>query len=280
MPEKRREFAAITAALLSVAAATCSASGQSRGVTCLVEPREVVEVSAPVDGVVAEVSVDRGDRVVAGAVIARLASEVEEASVALARARARNEFSIRAEAARVDFLEAQERRQATLAARNTISAAALEEAAVETEMARQTLGEARLQAEIARLELAQAEALLRQKTIVSPIDGVVVERLLSPGEYRNEQSHLVTVAALDPLRVEVFAPVDRYGAIAVGDVATVMPEAPIGGAHRAVVEVVDPVLDVSTSTFGVRLALPNPDLAIPAGLRCEIAFDGGAGAAP
>ncbi len=54
--------------------------------------------------------------------------------------------------------------------------------------------------------------------------------------------------------------------------ATVLPEEPVGGEHRAEVTVVDRVVDAASGTFGVRLELPNPDYAIPAGLKCRVEF--------
>ena len=48
------------------------------------------------------------------------------------------------------------------------------------------------------------------------------------------------------------------------------PAAPVGGAYEARVVVIDPVIDAASSTFGVRLLLPNPDARIPAGLRCSV----------
>ena len=36
--------------------------------------------------------------------------------------------------------------------------------------------------------------------------------------------------------------------------------------------VVDRLLDASSGTFGVRLALPNPTGALPAGIRCRVEF--------
>jgi hypothetical protein len=36
--------------------------------------------------------------------------------------------------------------------------------------------------------------------------------------------------------------------------------------------VVDRVFDASSGTFGVRLELPNPNGAIPAGVRCKVEF--------
>ena len=36
--------------------------------------------------------------------------------------------------------------------------------------------------------------------------------------------------------------------------------------------VVDPVVDAASGSLRVRLGLPNPDHAIPAGLRCRVRF--------
>ena len=39
------------------------------------------------------------------------------------------------------------------------------------------------------------------------MNGVVTERTLGPGEFRNDQAHILTVAELDPLRIETFLPI-------------------------------------------------------------------------
>ena len=138
---------------------------------------------------------------------------------------------------------------------------------------KQQLKEAQLNREIARLEVAHAEEVVKQRTLRSPIDGVVVERLLVPGEYRNDQSPVLTLAQIDPLRVEVFVPTAYFGQIRVGSRAEVRPEQPVGGVYTATVTVVDSVLDAASGTFGVRLALPNPHLMLPGGIRCKVGFE-------
>ena len=116
------------------------------------------------------------------------------------------------------------------------------------------------------------QPIMTPARVRSPVDGVVVERLLMPGEYRNEQSPIITLAQVNPLRVEVFIPTALYGQVYVGQAAEVSPEAPVGGMHPATVAVVDRVLDAASGTFGVRLELPNPELRLPAGIRCKVAF--------
>jgi membrane fusion protein (multidrug efflux system) len=81
-----------------------------------------------------------------------------------------------------------------------------------------------LQRAVAWLEAKQAEAVLAQRSFVSAVNGVVVERRLSIGEYRNDQSPILTLAEIDALRVEVFVPTIDYGQMAVGSIGHVRPE--------------------------------------------------------
>lgn len=265
----------LAAVLPAVAGAQSALDAPLDPIGCLIEPQDRIEVATPVEGIVAEVAIERGDRVEAGQVIVRLDSEVEQIALALAQARAANDHGIRARAARVAFLEAQSERNATLAARNAISATVAEESRLEVEIAREELEEARLELEFARIEAQQAAAVLDLKTLRAPVSGIVTERLLSPGEYQQNQSHIVTIARMDVLRVEAFAPLSYFPRLSVGDPVLVRPEAPIGGSYEGRIEVIDRVFDPATATFGLRIAVPNPDLALPAGLRCDVAFTAG-----
>jgi multidrug efflux pump subunit AcrA (membrane-fusion protein) len=101
---------------------------------------------------------------------------------------------------------------------------------------------------------------------------VVVERILSPGEFA-DPPQLLEVAQIDPLRVEVFAPIGLLQQVSVGMTAQVLPEAPVGGSHEATVTIVDRVVDAASGTFGIRLELPNSDFALPAGLNCRVRFE-------
>ena len=240
---------------------------------CVIEPHQVVKLASPVVGVIAELQVDRGDVVTRGQLLGKLEDGLEKAGLALAEARARNEYSIRSIQARLEFLSKKNGRAGELLSKSIMSVAAAEEIAAEAKMSEQQLKEAELNLEVARLDVTRAQEVVRQRALLSPVTGVVMERLLVPGEYRNEQSPILTLAQIDPLRVEVIVPVTHYGRIRIGSVARVQPEQPIGGEYEAKVSVVDRVLDASSGTFGVRLALPNPDLALPAGIRCRTVFE-------
>jgi RND family efflux transporter MFP subunit len=240
---------------------------------CVIEPQQIVRLASPVVGVIARLDVDRGDIVHQDQIVGKLEDGVEAARLALARARATNEYIIRTAEARLRFLRRKHARLNALYGKNVGSLAALEEAETEADVAEQQLRDAEINQVFAQLEVRNAEEVLNQRTVRSPINGVVVERLLVPGEYRNEQSPILTLAQIDPLRVEVFVPTSYFGQIHTGSKAIVRPEDPIGGSHTATTTVVDQVLDAASSTFGVRLALPNPGLRLPAGIRCKVLFE-------
>ena len=242
---------------------------------CLMEPRQVLKLAAPVTGVVASVEVERGDRVKKGQLVATLDADVEEAASQIAQVRAANDTAIRSGRARLDFLKRKQVRNEQLRTTDAVSFAQMDEATADARVAEATLREAELNMAMARLEARRAVGQLQQRRIYSPVDGVVTERALGPGEFRNDQAHILTVAELDPLRIETFLPIALYNQIKVGDRADVLPEEPVGGTYTAIVTVVDRVLDAASSTIGVRLELPNPDLVLPAGIHCRVRFSSG-----
>ncbi len=258
-------------ALLPALAPTAAAA-QGEKFDCVVKPSMTVHLAAPVTGVIASIAVDRGDTVKKGEPIIQIEADAERASVALARRRAEDRSAIDAAKAKVAYLERKYERNNALKASKVISTGKLDEFANDLALARGELSTAEANADIAGLDLARSETQLAQKTVTSPIDGVVVERTLAPGEYWNEQDSILTIAALDPLHVETFVPIALNGSLSVGDKADVTLEEPIGGHHRVTVEVIDRVYDAASGTFGVRLTLANPDFAIPAGVRCSVSF--------
>lgn len=236
---------------------------------CFLEPRRRAIVSAPVIGVVRSVEVDPGAVVEAGQVLARLESQVEEATRELARARADGTGRLREAKARHRFEAKRFERGQQLRQQNVISDREIEEFESAREVAESELDAMEDEQHLARLELSRAEAVLGQRTIRSPFSGVVVRQLLSEGEYA-DPPQLFELVQLDPLRVEVFAPIALLGKVALGDEGFVVPEDPVGGRHRARVVEVDPVVDPKSATFRLKLEFANPGNAIAAGLRCRL----------
>jgi len=243
----------------------------ARPTDCLIEPSQVVRVNSGVEGVIQAIYVERGDSVRRGQTVAQLRDDVDRAAAAAAQARASNVHTVQAAESRASYLESVRQRNEQIS--QFLSRDQVEEAQANARAAREERQAAAEDQRVARLEYNQSQRMMAEKTVRSPVSGVVVERAMSPGEYRGpDASHILTIAQVDPLNVEVFAPIAQLDAVKLGDQITIIPEEPVGGKYLATVKVVDRVFDAASGTFGMRLELPNPGNKLPAGLRCRIEF--------
>lgn len=259
--------------IVAFAAGAILSAEAAQPIGCIIEPDEVAEVGSPVIGVIQSISVQRGDTVRRGQVIAILRNDVERASLELARSRARADAEEKAALASYDFARQRLARTVELHGKQFISKQALDQAEAEARVAGHKLAQAREQQHALARESALASARLEERTIRSPIDGVIAERYLAAGE-RVEEKALVRVAKIDPLRVEVILPSAMFGAVSEGASARIVPEMPGAAPLAAKVALVDKMLDAPSNTFRVRLRLPNPKGVIPAGVRCKADFPG------
>jgi len=237
----------------------------------VIEPYRVVKLGSGVPGILETVDVERGDFVKKGQVVATLQSGVEKATMEAARARAEMEAAIKAKQARLDFSKRKKNREEELYKKEVLPFSQMDETDTTRVMAEMELEEALENQRLAEMEYKRTLEVLNRLTIRSPINGVVVERLLSPGEYIETEA-VLKLAQIDPLNVEVILPVNVLPSVKVGMRARVMPEAPAGGQYIAEVKIVDRVIDAASGTFGVRLELPNPNSRLPAGLKCKVLF--------
>lgn len=258
-------------ALLAILNPTALLAQVGTDLDCVIEASEVAEVASSVRGVMWVVNVERGDWVKEGQVVAEIENSVEEATVNLARVRAKSEYEIQAREARVDLADKQVRRIRDLQSTKVIAMQALDEAETEMTVAQIALNQANEDHRIAVLELERVERMLELRTIRSPVSGVVVKIYTSASEIVFDQP-IMQIAQIDPLYVEAIVPVALFGSISEGMVSQVFPEEPIGGEVVATVSLVERIIDASSGTFGVRLILPNPDRKLPAGLRCRVRF--------
>ena len=259
--------------LLCLLSLLASAVVRAEEFDCLIEARQSVEIRSPVEGLLESVKVQRGDLVRKGQIIVKLESGPEQATLEIARARATMTGPVEAAQARVEFAKTKEKRQEELSAQKFVSPSALDEARTERKLAESELRVARENQKLAELEVQRAEALLQLHVIRSPFDGVVVDRLLDPGEFAstNIKEPILKLAEIDPLNVEVVLPAALFGRVRRGDRAEVIPETSTRYSP-AQVSIVDRVIDGASGTFGVRLDLRNPDGTIPAGARCRVRF--------
>ena len=246
-------------------------AGGSRTIDCVIEPSAVIELASPVEGIVDMVAVDCSDRVSEGQEVARLDTRLQYAEMAVARARAQMTGEIEARRASLEYGKRQRKRKSDLFEKEAISLEEKEQSETEAELAGAEFKNAQERKRLASLQLWRAKEVVQLRRIQSPIDGVVVERMRSPGE-RVDEEPILKIAQLHPLHVEAIVPAALFGSIQPGMTAQVTPELAGGGSYEARVSVVDAIIDPASGTFRVRAELPNPDYTLPSGLRCKVRF--------
>lgn len=275
-----RRVIGIGASLCSLAVWSAAPTGKlASGVGCTMLAYRAIEVRSPVSGLLESVPYGRGQAVRKGAVVATLDAAVERAAVAISQQRSRMTGAIDSGKARVDLLGRKFERRRELASEKALSLQDRDDADLERRLAEAELKQANENNELARHELQQAQDQLNRRVIRSPIDGLVVDQYVQPGELvdpSDARRPILKLIQYDPLRVEVVAPLSYFGKVKAGDKLTILPESPIGGSIEATVKLVDRMVDPSSGMFGIRLEVPNPQLKVPPGVACKVARIGGA----
>lgn len=254
------------------------------GLDCLIQPSQTVQVGTATAGVIQSVRVERGDHVRKGQTVVQMDAQVERAALAVAREKAAQLGEMQATRGATELAQRELERAADLVKESFVSKTFYDRQRAEVEVASGRGHQAEEKRRLAAREVELASAQLAQRTVISPVDGVVVERHVGPGEYV-EQKPVLRIATIDPLRVDVLVPAAAFGQVAVGSKALVTPELLNRQARTAVVTGVDRVVDAASHTFRVRLELANPGGRLPPGLKCKAdltarAFEPAAPAAP
>lgn len=240
---------------------------------CVIEPKAIIDLAVSEKGRISDILVERGARVAKDQVLVRLEDDAQQLQLDMATVRMNSDLEIRSGETRLAQRQKDLERAKALADRNVGAVTQVEEAQIELELTKLTVEQAHLTHALAEIEHKQAQVVLDRRTVRSPADGLVMSVAIAPGAFVSEQLKIMTIAVMDPLYVEVFAPAEFHTKINVGDTFTVAQAAPLTGSYPATVNVVDQVFDAASGTFGVRLAIDNKDGIIPAGTRCQVDFN-------
>ena len=190
--------------------------------TGTVEPTNLVEISSELSGTLATVEVDYNDRVSVGSVLARLDTRKLEAQLTIAKA------SLDAAIARVAVAQSSldDVRGKYETARDLQARGVMSDQDFATQQANFRRAQAELQSAIADRSLAEAnldlhQTELEQACICSPIDGIVLDRSVDPGQIvaASLSAPVLFTLAEDLAQMELQVDVDEadIGRVAVGN---------------------------------------------------------------
>ncbi len=234
-----------------------------------IEPLRVVEVKSRVAGELQRITVETGDEVRQGELIAQIdprdvrnAFEQTEADLEVARAE-------------VATTAAQRKRIENLSQAGVLSAQDLENVQLAETNARAQLLKAETNHRLAREKTGDV-------TIRSPINGTVIEKDVEQGQIIASASGnvsggttLVKMADLGSVQARALVDEIDIGRIAPGQPASVTVEAYPGRTFRGLVTKIEPqaVVEQNVTMFPVLIRLDNPQRLLKPGMNADVSID-------
>jgi RND family efflux transporter MFP subunit len=259
------------------------AAGSSDGLTAngYVVARTKASVSSKVPGRLAFLGVEEGDRVVAGAIVARLEAAEYEAAVRQAAADVLTAEATREES-RAGVTQAQRSldRARALAADSLIATEVREDAETALQVAQARMNAASARVESARQGLAAAEANLDNTRVRAPFTGSILRRDAEVGEVVAPsvagggltRGAVVTMADLSTLEVEVDVNEAYIGSVRSDQLADVILDAYPAQSFPGHVRQIVPTADRQKATVLVRVAIDSQDSRILPEMGARVVF--------
>ena len=196
-----------------------------------VEAERLIDVLADASGEILEVFVEEGDRVAAGAVLARL--DQRELKLEL------REAEIDLESSERSFHQTEELRNTNIVSEE------------EYEQQKYRLQMSEIMVEKARLRLANTE-------IVSPLSGIVTHRYIELGDTVGSNQKTFSVGDFDPLLATIHIPEKDLALVRVGQDVAVSAESAPGRQLAGVVRRVSPIVEAESGTVKIRIQILPP----------------------
>ena len=202
-----------------------------------------VDITCQVAGIVTEVLIDSGKEVEQGTRLVQLDTSVEVADRASA-------IAVHQEA------EVAYERQVDLMQKRVTSEA--------------NLDTARAKRETALAAVKRIEAVIAQKAILSPFSGRLGIRKVEKGQYVSAGMPLVSLQALDPIRVDFPMPEQYVGKLKVAQPIELSVDAYPGEVFKGEIQSLDARVAQDTRTLLVRGLLPNAERKLLPGMFANV----------
>ena len=232
------------------------------------EPIQRSVVASTESGVIRDARVREGDQVKAGDELAALNRGVLLEELRLAQARTESTAVRDAAKSRVQMVGGQKGKLEALIPGGHVNPFEIDQKNNEYDNAVAELKTAEDELRLNQIEVDRIQAQIRQRIIVSPIDGVVSEIHKQLGEHvSNNEPQYATVVRVDQLKVRFYHDAVTLSKVIVGSEVHVL----IGEARsrtRAKVMFVSPIIDPDSGTGRMDVVIENQDHRILSGTVC------------
>ena len=203
------------------------------------------DVTTESGGVVRSIEFDAGQPVRAGAVLVRLNSANEEATLRSLEASAK-------------LAKVQADRWRKLGADKLVS---LDD--VQSKVTAAATAQAQVDAQ---------RALIEQKTIRAPFSGVLGIRKVNLGQFVGPGDAIVSLQQLDPIYLDFSLPEQRIGQLVEGSMVRATVDAMPGAVFDGKVTAIEPLVDPNTRNFKAQATVQNPDGKLRPGSFAHVGF--------
>lgn len=206
------------------------------------------DVTTEAGGVVQRITFEPGQPVKAGSLLVELTSDAELATLEALEASA-------------NLARVQADRWRALGTEQLVSQAEVEERAT--------------QAATARAQAESQRALIAQKRIRAPFDGVLGIRKVDLGEYLAPGAPIVSLQSLDPIFLDFTLPEQELGSLREGMAVRARVDSIGGRDFEGQVTAIEPAVDPDTRNFRVQATFDNPDHLLRPGAFARVEFEVG-----
>ncbi|WP_278490098.1 efflux RND transporter periplasmic adaptor subunit [Achromobacter insolitus] len=206
------------------------------------EAARQVQVAAEVDGRVDRILFASGAQVKAGQLLVQLNDAPEQGELARLQAQARNARALLDRTRRLLPQQAATREQ---------------------------LDQAQADYDQAAGDIKRVQALIEQKRVKAPFDGVLGVRRVNLGQFARAGDPLVSLTDASSMYANITLPEQAMGTLRIGQPVAVMVDAHAGRVFEGSVSTVEPQVDAGSRTVRVQATLPNPDGALAAGMYAQ-----------
>ena len=264
-------------------------------------PQREVVVRSQVEGQILDLTVDVGDQVQQGQVLARLddnllTSEVMEAKAELAALQAEvtslqaevNDAKAAVERSRLELEQAQAdaNRSQQLYSQGAVTKQNLELAQTTVGTANQALlsAQQQVQNQLAAVQAAQLRVTAQQAiinraqqrqeyaTLTATIDGLVLQKQLEPGDLAQPGTEILRLGDLSQIKVRVQISELELSSIQLGQTAKVRLDALGDRTFIGKVSQISPLADATARLIPIEITIPNDQNLISSGLLARVSF--------
>lgn len=137
-------------------------------------------------------------------------------------------------------------------------------------VARQTMDQNRSVLDQAKAQIQRTQAIIDQKLIRAPFDGVLGIRQVNLGQYIGAGTNIVGLINLDTLHVDFRLPEQNASKLTIGQEIDIAADAMPGKSFKAKITAIEPRVSESTRTLSVQGTLSNPGETLRPGMFADV----------